>query len=79
MWEDFDAVVTAFDHDAAGQGYAEWVRQQRGQDPITTIWPPGSYKDWNEAWQAGHRALLETTQLWEREVARMHEDRSRAR
>ena len=79
MWKGFDAVVTAFDHDAAGQGYAEWVRQHRSKDPITTISPPGSYKDWNEAWRAGHRALLETTQLWEREMVRMHEDRGRAR
>lgn len=80
MWEGFDAVVTAFDQDAAGLGYAEWVRQHRGQAPTTTISPDGAYKDWNAAWQAGHRALLETTQLWEREEARMmREDRGRER
>jgi hypothetical protein len=79
MWEGFEAVVTAFDQDVAGQGYAEWVRQHRGQAPRSTISLDGAYKDWNAAWQAGHRALLDPTNLWAREMARMREDRGRER
>lgn len=71
MWQEFDAVVGAFDNDAAGRGYAEWLGQHRAAGETRCLTPPNPYKDWNAAWQAGRRDFLRTTPLWEREVVRM--------
>ncbi|NMP23477.1 toprim domain-containing protein [Sulfobacillus harzensis] len=68
MWAGFEAVVAAFDNDAAGRRYAEWVTEHRGEHETTCVRPPNPYKDWNAAWQAGLRELLNTTRLWDREV-----------
>jgi len=71
LWQGFDAVVGAFDNDAAGQGYADWLEQHRSAGETLCLTPPEPYKDWNAAWQAGHRNFLSATRLWEREVARI--------
>jgi hypothetical protein len=68
MWAGFDAVMAAFDNDAAGRRYAEWVIEHRGEHEITCITPPNAYKDWNAAWQDGRRGFLEPTRLWAREL-----------
>ncbi len=67
MWAGFEAVVAAFDNDAAGRRYAEWVIEYRGEQETTCLMPPDLYKDWNAAWQDGRRGFLERTRLWERE------------
>lgn len=71
LWQPFDAVVGAFDNDAAGHGYAEWLGQHRSAGETLCLTPPEPYKDWNAAWQAGHREFLGATRLWEREVSRI--------
>ena len=68
MWVGFEAVVAAFDNDAAGRRYAEWVTQYRGEHKTTCVMPPDGYKDWNAAWQDGLGKFLEPTRLWEREL-----------
>lgn len=75
MWQIFDVVVGAFDNDGAGNGYAEWVRQQRGERGTTSIMPPNPYKDWNAAWQDGRGEFLVTTKLWERELVAVRVER----
>lgn len=75
MWQEFDGVVGVFDNDAAGQGYADWLGQHRSTGETLCLTPPDPYKDWNAAWQAGHRNFLSATRLWEREVARIQPER----
>ncbi len=68
MWAGFEAVVAAFDNDAAGRRYADWVIEHRGEHETTCVTPPDAFKDWNAAWQDGLRGFLEPTRLWEREL-----------
>ena len=58
----FPLVIVATDRDRAGESYAAWIQHQRSAHQIVRrIVPPGSYKDWNEAWIAGSERVRSST------------------